>query len=183
MKKFQAAISSGSSIIIIFFALFGAFFGVFFLPANIIHHLLFDACTIGYGKEPDMKISLFVNVLIIILGLAISWFWATKFENIGTLNGIGTKLVGSEKSLKGYVATKWLVLLFLPIIPIKSYEVFDEQPGISAGLNQRTYYSLHPLPELAKNQIKETYRKSIIWYLLIVLAIISITFIGTQKCF
>lgn len=181
MKK-EEIISSGLNIII-FFSLFGVFFGLFFLPANIIHHVLFEACTIAYGQEPDMRISLFANVLIIAIGLGISWLWATKSENMGTINGMGTKLVGNTKSPKGYIATKWLVLLFLPILPIKSYEVFAEQQGISSGVNQRIYYSMLPLPDLAKNQIRETYRKSIIWYLLFVLIIMGFTLLGTQKCF
>jgi hypothetical protein len=100
-----------------------------------------------------------------------------------TINGIGTKLVGNEKSLKGFIATKWLVVLFLPIIPIKSYEVFEEQQGIRIGLHQRVYYSLHPLPKLAINQIKKTYQNYFLWYLLMALVILGLTVLGTMKCF
>jgi len=182
MQDNQETISFGVAIII-FFALFGAFFGIFFLPGNIIQNMFFQSCTIGYGHEPDMTIPLPVNVSIIIIGLAISWFLATKSENMRTINGIGTKLVGNEKSLKGFIATKWLVVLFLPIIPIKSYEVFEEQQGIRIGLHQRVYYSLHPLPKLAINQIKKTYQNYFLWYLLMALVILGLTVLGTMKCF
>lgn len=48
--------------------------------------------------------------------------------NLQTINGIGTKLYGRsnfDKNDKSYTATKWLVFLWLPIIPLASYRVID----------------------------------------------------------
>lgn len=55
-----------------------------------------------------------------------------------TLNGIGTRLYGKRclskkelrsmgikvKGLNPYIATKWFVFLFIPIVPLSSYVVF-----------------------------------------------------------
>ena len=43
-----------------------------------------------------------------------------------SFNGIGTKLYGKRdfnQADQSYIATKWLIILFLPIIPLASYRV------------------------------------------------------------
>lgn len=164
---------------VIFIALLILFFAILFLPITAIYTFYFDACTVAYNKPPDWDIPIHTNVLAIMICFAVSWFLAKKSGNMETINGMGTELLGRDKSSKGYIATKWLVVLFLPLIPIRSYEILDEQ----GDLYERTYYSMHPLPELAKNQIKATYRKSFLWYLLMTLAIIGFALLGTWKCF
>jgi len=164
---------------IIFFCLLLVLLGSFFLPVSIIQTLYFESCTIGYSKPPDLSIPLPANVLGVIIALAISWFLASKSEHMGMINEMGTKLVGNDKSSSGYIATKWLVLLFLPIIPIQSYEVFGEQQGAS----ERVYYSMHPLPKLARDQVLATYRKFLVWYLIAVLLLVGFALLGTWKCF
>jgi hypothetical protein len=164
---------------VIFIALLILFFAILFLPITAIYTFFFDACAIAYNKPPDWDISIQTNVLAILICFAVSWFLAKKSEKMETINGMGTKLLGKDESSKGYIATKWLIVLFLPLIPIKSYEILDEQ----GSLHERTYYSMHPLPTLAKNQIKETYRKSLLWYVLMTLAIIGFALLGTWKCF
>ena len=47
-----------------------------------------------------------------------------------SFNGIGTKLYGKRdfnQADQSYIATKWLIILFLPIIPIASYRVIKTQ--------------------------------------------------------
>ncbi|MDR0606014.1 MAG: hypothetical protein LBG80_17130 [Bacteroidales bacterium] len=70
-----------------------------------------------------------------------------------TINGIGTKLYGraDEDSKGAYTATKWVVFLFFPIIPICSYRVLSEEDGIFSSK-----YQLIPVP-LNKRQVLRTY--------------------------
>lgn len=44
-----------------------------------------------------------------------------------TINGIGTKLCGEKKiaSDGSYQATKWFVIFFMPIIPLKTFRVLE----------------------------------------------------------
>ena len=44
-----------------------------------------------------------------------------------TINGIGTKLCGEKKiaSDSSYQATKWFVIFFMPIIPLKTFRVLE----------------------------------------------------------
>jgi hypothetical protein len=126
-----------------------------------------------------MSISLTTNVLAILVYLGISWFLGSKSEHMGVINGMGTKLVGQEKSTEGYIATKWLVMVLLPILPIKSYEVFGEQQGAY----ERVYYAMRPLPALAWKQVLKTYLKSFLWYLFFAVVVICFGLIGVGKCF
>ena len=48
-------------------------------------------------------------------------------NELGTLIGCGTTLYGFRKSANGTIKTKWITLFFLPIIPLKSYEVLNAQ--------------------------------------------------------
>jgi hypothetical protein len=178
VKKEIIAVSTS---LIVLCALLLVHLGLFFLPINIIQTSFFASCTIGYNKTPDisMKFPLHINLLTIFTGMAIGWFSARWSENMSMLNGaVGTKLIGNEKTPKGYIATKWLVF-FVPMLPVRSYEVTGEQQGA----NERIYYSMHPLPKLEKKQINETYQKSFLWYLLIASAMIGFALLGTWKCF
>lgn len=49
-----------------------------------------------------------------------------------TLNGFGTKLYGKSAIDPdgSYIATKWIVVLFFPIIPLGSYRVWTEKETI-----------------------------------------------------
>jgi hypothetical protein len=164
---------------VIFFSLLIAFLGFVFLPSTVIHTLFFDSCTIGYNKPPDMSIPLHANVLGILAGIGVAWFLASKSDHMGTINEMGTKLVGNDESPNGYISTKWLVVLFLPLIPIRSYEVLGEHQGAS----ERIYYSMRPTPELARIQVLATYRKYSVWYIVSIISAVGISLLGTWKCF
>ena len=70
-----------------------------------------------------------------------------------TFNGIGTKLYGKAKQDDGsYIATKWIVFLFIPLIPLASYLVLDWQ---NTGILSRDY-ELIKVP-LNRKQIGKTY--------------------------
>lgn len=64
-----------------------------------------------------------------------------------TLNGIGTTYYG-ERWLPegGYITTEWIVLCFVPIIPLESVRVIKEDPeSIGVGLQTRSF-TCQPAP-------------------------------------
>jgi hypothetical protein len=179
-------IASDISQSITLLTLFPVWLGIFFLPINIIENLRFEACAIGYNKIPDISIKfpLHINLLTIFVGLAIGWFSARWSNNMSMLNGaVGTKLIGNEKTTNCYISTKWLVY-FVPVLPVKSYEVFGVQEGAqSLPLQERVYYSMQPLPKLAKEQIIKTYKDAFLGYFIATVIVIGFALLGTWKCF
>ena len=168
----------------IFMALLLMYLGLFFLPGDIIISLVNQSsCIAGYGRVLEVSIPPYVNILLILVCLGFAWVIAYKSKNLGTINGVGTRLIGNQKTPNGYIATKWLVFMFLPILPVMSYEVFGEQQGMSSGLQGRTYYSMQALPQLAKDQVMATFRKSLLLYLLTTAVLVGIALLGTWKCF
>ena len=78
-----------------------------------------------------------------------------------TLNGTGTRLYGQRDEAPdgSYTATKWVVLLFLPLLPLGSYRVLAES---SSGMEvyRNSTYSLVALP-LNWRQVMRTYAVSL----------------------
>ena len=64
-----------------------------------------------------------------------------------TFNGIGTTLYGRRDPAAdgSYVATKWLVVFFVPIIPLASFRVWKGETSFRF-LGTNTDYRLEPLP-------------------------------------
>ncbi len=70
-----------------------------------------------------------------------------------TLNGIGTKLYGKDEQADGsYIATEWIVFLWIPLIPVASYLVLSWE---NTGILSRNY-ELNKVP-LNRKQIRRTY--------------------------
>lgn len=40
--------------------------------------------------------------------------------------GCDTFLYGHHKTINGYIATKWVVWAFIPLIPVRAYEIIGE---------------------------------------------------------
>lgn len=88
-----------------------------------------------------------------------------KFElEWANLFGFGTVLYGSREKNpndKSYITTGWIILLYFPIIPLRSYRVIlGKQSGI-AGYAQVQYESMVRVP-LNTKQVINTY---LLWYL------------------
>lgn len=64
-----------------------------------------------------------------------------------TFNGTGTRLYGQrEPAADGsYVATKWVVLFFLPVLPLASYRVWRGDTSFRL-LGASTSYHWQPVP-------------------------------------
>lgn len=97
-----------------------------------------------------------------------------------SINGIGTKLYGrAMKNQDGsYVATKWIIFLLLPIIPLSSYRVTRGKTESSISpfpiFGEKTNYTMKKI-SLNWSQVGKTYLVSwgpvlltllfIVWYL------------------
>jgi hypothetical protein len=95
-------------------------------------------------------------------------------KNLQTINGIGTTLYGKsnfEQNNQSYVTTKWLVFLWLPIIPLASYKVIKGEIK-SKFMGTETPYQMIDMP-MNKTQIIKTY--SITYGLIILLIIVYLS--------
>ena len=76
-----------------------------------------------------------------------------------TINGIGTKLCGKKKiaSDGSYQATKWFVIFFMPIIPLKTFRVLEiPKYNLLGEDDQSKEYKMFPI-KLDIIQIIETF--------------------------
>jgi hypothetical protein len=85
-----------------------------------------------------------------------------------TFNGWGNMLYGHKPTPRGYVATEWVVVFYIPVIPVKSYEVLGE-----TGSWGRKSYRLNELPELCRPQMIMTGLIGWSIMLFVILAIIT----------
>ena len=70
-------------------------------------------------------------------------------------NGCGTTLYGKAKTADGIgrIATKWFCLLYVPIIPLKSYLVTEEKEGPNLLVWHSHTYSLQPLDKIYRRHL------------------------------
>jgi hypothetical protein len=107
-----------------------------------------------------------------------SWFLARIQEKPLTVDGVGTKFFGQTPNSSGYISTKWLVVVFLPIIPVRSYRVIEEYPD----RQHNTHFSMEPLDTLNWVQIKETIWKAKFGYIVFVLLMVSFAIWSFREC-
>lgn len=113
-----------------------------------------------------------VGVLVSIL---ISWLLSSFDHNMMSINFCGTRLYGRTVIPQGYIATKWLVLAGLPVIPVQSYEVIAEQ---YAGTGKA--YAMNPLEDLESGQVART--AAIGYGILIAIELVFILFVNWAIC-
>jgi hypothetical protein len=89
-----------------------------------------------------------------ILIVGVSWFISGYSKGMFLVNGSGTKLFGHTPTQNGYIATKWICLMFLPLLPVDSYEVIVQQ-----DMGLQTSYIMNQLEELYWPQIYQTAMK------------------------
>ncbi|HEX2998407.1 MAG TPA: hypothetical protein VHP14_26515 [Anaerolineales bacterium] len=177
------------------FASFGAVdFGSMFLSVIIFLCLLIAAALVfaslpiivshAYPACVSVKdlsqFSLLRSFLAVPVCVAFSWLLARVQKNAFALDAIGTELHGNIPSPKGsgYIATKWLVFMFLPILPVRSYQI-DGEYSKSFHPNSA---SMHPLPELHWTQIRETIRHFRLGYFLAVAFWLGLGVWALTKC-
>jgi hypothetical protein len=68
--------------------------------------------------------------------------------DLQAVNGLGVTLYGRRQTERGVVGTAWLVVLLVPVAPVRSYLVRSEQKLDSSPMSRRTVYQLEPLEAL-----------------------------------
>jgi hypothetical protein len=80
---------------------------------------------------------------------------------MSTFNGIGTHIYGKYDLHQdgSYIATEWVVFVFLPLVPIKSYRIFNKSNKNDfyiVATTSKTSYKMKKV-ELCGEQIARTY--------------------------
>jgi hypothetical protein len=65
-------------------------------------------------------------------------------KGTGCLNGVGTRLYGKRTTVNGYISTKWIVFMYIPLFPVAAYEVFHEENLKSYSESTLIYYRMLP---------------------------------------
>lgn len=92
-------------------------------------------------------------IVYVIIGLALRSA-ARKSASMGTYMGFGSRLYGNTRTADGWIATKWVVFLFMPFVPVKSYEVTSQQKTRVSAMEYRTDYTLREMPGLYWPQLR-----------------------------
>jgi hypothetical protein len=75
-----------------------------------------------------------------------------------SFNGFGTKYYGhAEESESGsYTATEWIIILWLPVLPLRSWRVNRKRKGMDNFLFSNAKFYVKPLP-LNRRQVAQGY--------------------------
>jgi hypothetical protein len=159
------AISIAIFMSIIFFFVFASLL----FPAVIAN--IYPTC---WYVRNSLEPSLLMNFLRIFALLFASWFLARVQRKASTIDGVGTKFFGRTSSADGpgYISTKWLVFIFLPIFPVRSFRIVETLPQAT----------MEPLKSLNWEQVKETLWRSKIWYGVILLIFIALDLWTVWRC-
>jgi len=148
-------------------SLFASVALMFWSLPRIVHNL-YPACWFVRNVN---KPSLPIIFLLILACIAISWFLARIQKVPLTVDGVGTRFFGRSPSPDSheYVSTKWLAIVLIPLLPVRSYRIVEED----LKGQQRLSYSIHPLEKLDWAQIRETMWKSIVGYIILMLLMLG----------
>jgi len=146
------------------------------LIGNIILHVYPSCWMVRSLKNPTLPLDAFG-----VFGcLAISWILARLQHNLFLLNGMGTQLYGHEPlaDSQKYISTKWLVLPWIPLIPVRSYTV----TVLGTDIVGKVMYRMEPLEKINWTQVKETASKSKIPYFVLLGLYIFFTLWTISQC-
>jgi hypothetical protein len=119
--------------------------------------------------------------LLAVFGLpAVSWAVARLRHDLFTVDGIGTRLYGSEavSNPDGYISTKWLALPGVPLLPVRSYLFAAE----SANPWDPKTYVMRPLNAMNWAQVRGTVRRSWLGYSILTLLYAAFTAWSVLEC-
>jgi hypothetical protein len=137
----------------------------------------YPACRFAGDLHPN---ALRTDLLAILACMGFSWF-LSRFQNVlFTVDGIGTRLYGRTpvNNSQDYVSTKWLALVWVPLVPVRTYRV---TPLTSVFRNKKPYI-LQPLPKMDWGQVGETIREFKVAYAVIALLLITFTVWSISQC-
>lgn len=134
----------------------------------IVALLVFEVFGIGIGTFLSImsllgckRVTLFslfhnpsVDVLIGCVCWLVIWLVARHTANPFALYGTGTHFYGHIPTSSGYIATKWVTIAFLPVLPVCSYEIYGSQESLRYFLDvHATSYWMRPLKGLEMSQV------------------------------
>jgi hypothetical protein len=175
-----ALITSTTTAIIIFLGIFMSFFFALTFVDDVMSYI-YPGCWVVKGLHTD---SLLLHFLEIPGCMAISWVLARLQRAPYIVNGMGTQFYEAERveNLHKYISTKWLVCLGVPLMPVRSYLVTREV----IQFQEKDTYTFEPVKELNWKQVKETFHKARMRYVIMasVTALITIGLIAwpVAKC-
>ena len=110
--------------------------------------VLASAGLAALSADKNLSLYIVIPAVVLLWGVAV----AILRHKGGAYNymGVGTMLYGRSASANGYIATKWIVILFVPILPVAAYEVLeegnlqDESSGMFYGSSQSIRYRMLP---------------------------------------
>jgi hypothetical protein len=77
-----------------------------------------------------------------------AWLAARSCKDAWSLYGFGTQFYGHrQQSSGGYIATKYLVIWWIPFLPVRSYLVQQEATAISVEPTERRYLTSYQISE------------------------------------
>ena len=103
--------------------------------------LLLVWCFIGPSPVP-------FTIAAAVAGYA--WFLARHQQGAESVNLMGTTFIGRRRTPAGHIATKWLIMLGVPLLPVGSYEVLytgaTTEHVAPIGSSWTTGLGVRPLP-------------------------------------
>jgi len=109
--------------------------------------ILLVVCLVSLVISPSW-VGFAAGVSVLILQFCL----ARKADDNFSWNGIGTALYGKKRTTNGYISTKWLTILYVPVLPVRSYLVLGYTAGddiiLSFLISSKRYYHIRRLPRL-----------------------------------
>jgi len=126
---------------------------IFALVAIVHDYLVFSLLVV---RDMTPMIEWWHPVAFVLL-IGLCWFLAGFSKGMITVNGSGIKLFGHTPTPNGYIATRWICLMYMPILPVDSYEVIAQQ-----DMGLRSSYIMNQLEDLYWHQVFQTAWKGLL---------------------
>jgi hypothetical protein len=113
---------------------------------GLLHALLSIPQFTCIGTAPNLNVvSPEIDLLIILACLAVAWLLALSQPGVFAFHQAGTHFYGHEKTERGEITTKWLVMGF-PLLPIRSYLILYRPGETFTGVLEYEKPVMQPLP-------------------------------------
>gem|GEM_PF-4506278 len=96
--------------------------------------------------------------------LVAAWFSARAQAGAWSLNGFGTSFYGQIDCPEGSIHTKWLSVFFVPIVPVRSYHLFEISDVETTHEEHKATYKQARLPGFGLYW--PSVEKSLVWTLI-----------------
>jgi hypothetical protein len=167
---FPSPISLGISALL--FIAFIVFF--MFIPIYFSH--VFTDCRFLMKLQSESPLTL---LLILISSITLAWLAARFHADFWIYNGFGTRMyVSDHDPLTARIGTKWLVMLLVPVLPVRSYKVIADRKLTW----DHTDYVTEPLDSNQWDQVSETARDRWWIYGLVILGVGAVSAFSVIPC-